>query len=126
MSLDRLIAEAVVLAGGEHACDKLGHVWQSIGGRACPFHEDGCGDSQAAEECGSCGLMDYGTAAGFPGYEYCARQGFNCGRGADENLVARAQSRHDADFRARAMAHIVSQHAPDPNNPPSGGSQREV
>lgn len=78
-SLDRLIAEGIVLAGGEHQCAKLGHRWKSIGGRACPFHEEGCGVSQAVHECESCGETDYGDRKGVPGFDFCAGERFNCG-----------------------------------------------
>jgi hypothetical protein len=78
--IDRLIAEAVVLAGGEHQCAILGHRWKSIGGRACPFYKLGCGNaSQAVHECESCGDVDYGERAGEPGFDYCAGTHFNCG-----------------------------------------------
>lgn len=80
VELKRLIAEAGVLAGGEHPCATLGHKWKSIGGRACPFHEEGCGNaSQSVEVCESCGEIDYGLQPGYPGYDWCAREGFNCG-----------------------------------------------
>lgn len=78
----RLIAEAQVLAGGEHQCAVLGHLWKSIGGRACPFHEHGCGNSQAVHECESCGDIDYGERHGEPGYDWCAKQQFDCGGSA--------------------------------------------
>lgn len=78
--LARVIAEAVVLAGGEHQCATLGHNWKSIGGRACPFYKDGCGlASQAVHECASCGDVDYGERAGEPGFDFCANTDFNCG-----------------------------------------------
>lgn len=60
-NLDRLIAEASVLAGGIHPCHILGHQWVHIGGRWC-----GCGDtspwscSVPVHECRSCGDCDYG------------------------------------------------------------------
>jgi hypothetical protein len=80
VSLARLIAEAEVLAGGEHQCAQLGHVWKSIGGRPCPFHEhEGCGSGQEVLECTSCGDVDYGVSTGEPGFEYCKSHGFNCG-----------------------------------------------
>ena len=77
-ALCRLIAEARVLAGGDHQCAVLGHVWKSIGGRPCPFHEHGC-DSQAVHECESCGAIDYGENPGEPGYDWCASKQFDCG-----------------------------------------------
>ena len=83
--LNRLVAEAIVLGGGEHQCAVLGHRWKSIGGRQCPFHEDGCGNaSQAVHECESCGDIDYGQAPGEPGYDWCAGEQFNCGGRAHE------------------------------------------
>lgn len=78
-SLKQLVAEAAVLAGGEHPCKTLGHKWKSIGGRACPFTEDGCGASQAVHECEACGDVDYGERPGEPGYDFCEGQQFNCG-----------------------------------------------
>lgn len=83
--LERLIAEATVLAGGKNECAVLGHRWKSIGGRACPFHADGCGNSsQAVHECESCGAIDYGERAGEPGFDWCAGTGFNCGGDAPQ------------------------------------------
>ena len=81
--LARLIAEAEVLAGGQHQCAVLGHVWKSIGGRPCPFHEEGCGSGQEVLECTSCGDIDYGASPGEPGYDFCKSRGFNCGGGAE-------------------------------------------
>jgi hypothetical protein len=75
--LARLIAEAKVLAGGEHQCVVLGHIWKSIGGRACPFG-DGCGQSQAVHECESCGTIDYGENPGEPGFDWCRNSEFDC------------------------------------------------
>lgn len=81
MILQRLIAEAAVLAGGEHPCAILGHKWKSRGGRACPFHEEGCGNaSQSAEQCEACGEWDYGLTPGYPGYDWCASERFDCGK----------------------------------------------
>jgi hypothetical protein len=77
--LQRLIAEAEVLAGGKHQCAVLGHKWKSHGGRGCPFHDEGCGDGQAVEVCESCGDVDYGTEPGYPGFEYCKSKNFDCG-----------------------------------------------
>jgi len=79
--LTRLIAEASVLAGGEHPCETLGHKWKQIGGRACPFHDgDGCGmTSQPVYTCDFCGEIDYGNQPGYPGYEECRGNDFNCG-----------------------------------------------
>jgi hypothetical protein len=89
VGLSRLVAEAVVLAGGEHQCAKLGHVWKSIGGRPCPFSEWGCGESQAVHECVSCGDIDYGTSKGEPGFDWCAGQDFDCGgESRDRQLAA--------------------------------------
>jgi hypothetical protein len=63
--LDRLIAEAQVLAGAAHPCALLGHQWVSIGGAncGCEWVEDGehcrgqC--SVPVYEC-FCGDCDYG------------------------------------------------------------------
>ena len=59
--LNRLIAEAGVLAGGAHACDVLGHRWVSIGGKnaGCELGDD-CGCSVPVHECPACGDCDYG------------------------------------------------------------------
>lgn len=57
--LRRLTAEAAVLAGGERACDVLGHDWQFVGGAPC-----GCDNwnncSVPVNECASCADCDYG------------------------------------------------------------------
>lgn len=65
MSLTRLIAEAKVLAGGDHPCYILGHKWVFYGGCACD-----CGDraprggcSFSVHECSVCGDCDYGQNA---------------------------------------------------------------
>lgn len=85
IAFQRLIAEASVLAGGEHQCAALGHKWKSVGGRTCPFHEYGCGNaSQAVYECESCEAIDYGERPGEPGFDLCAETGFNCGGNAIE------------------------------------------
>lgn len=57
-ALDRLIAEASVLAGGVHPCAVLGHVWVHIGGRNCGCGEGNC--SIPVHECSACGDYDYG------------------------------------------------------------------
>jgi hypothetical protein len=57
-NLLRLIAEAQVLAGGQHQCAVLGHDWKHIGGCNC-----GCPDGQCSvpvHECRACGDCDYG------------------------------------------------------------------
>lgn len=122
IQLLRLIAEATVLAGGKHVCEQLGHRWKSMGGRACPFHEDGCGEanSQAAEQCESCELIDYGTEPGLPGYDWCASRGFNCGGYADADSVALVMSRHKDHFVARVNGLMLAATARDPHNPPIG------
>ncbi len=56
--LQRLIAEAQVLAGGKHQCAVLGHDWVFVGGSACPCANGGC--SLPVHECRSCGDCDYG------------------------------------------------------------------
>lgn len=72
MSLDRLIAEASVLAGGRHQCAELGHDWVTEGGRQCPRSTDlytpNC--SQSVYVCRACGWEDYGEKGG-PGYRDC-------------------------------------------------------
>lgn len=84
--MDRLIAEAMVLAGGQHQCEVLGHKMKSIGGRACPFHEEGCGNaSQTVYECESCGETDYGEP-GSLSYRECQAKHFNCGGCAEDRL----------------------------------------
>jgi hypothetical protein len=59
--LDRLIAEASVLAGGEHPCSVLGHKWKHIGGRNCGCRNGHC--SFPVHECEACGDCDYGDNA---------------------------------------------------------------
>lgn len=58
-ALDRLIAEAAVLAGGAHPCAILGHKWVFTGCAPC-----GCdtylGCSIPVYECELCGDCDYG------------------------------------------------------------------
>jgi hypothetical protein len=75
MSLSRLLAEAQVLAGGEHQCAVLGHDWTSEGGPQCPRatedHQPNC--SQAVYVC-ACGAVDYGEPGG-PGYRDCITEG---------------------------------------------------
>ena len=68
MSLDRLIAEAVVLGGGQHQCAALGHVWIALGGRQCP--RGAAMESQTVYVCQSCGWEDYGEPGG-PGHRDC-------------------------------------------------------
>ena len=61
MRLDRLIAEASVLAGGKHQCAVLGHVWTFVGGKSCdcaPMNGNCC--SIPVYECSACGDCDYG------------------------------------------------------------------
>lgn len=60
--LERLIAEAKVLAGGDHPCSILGHKWESDGGcnAGC---SDNCGCSAPVNKCQSCGDYDYGDNA---------------------------------------------------------------
>lgn len=61
VALDRLIAEAIVLAGGEHQCAVLGHKWIHAGGANCGCPEGSC--SVPVHECESCGDCDYGDNA---------------------------------------------------------------
>lgn len=74
-ALQALIREAGT-ALGSTACASGNHVWQSIGGRACPHPKDiGGGEcSQAVYECSVCGETDYGDPGG-PGHDDCAN---NC------------------------------------------------
>ena len=58
--LERLAAEAVVLAGGEHPCGVLGHKWVFVGGANCGCEDGGC--SVPVHEC-HCGDCDYGDNA---------------------------------------------------------------
>ena len=58
--LDRLVAEAGVIAGGEHPCTILGHKWQFSGGASCGCGSDSC--SVPVHEC-ECGDCDYGDNA---------------------------------------------------------------
>ena len=58
-TLTRLIAEASVLAGGDHPCGILGHLWRHAGGANCGCHPDAmC--SVPIHECAACGDFDYG------------------------------------------------------------------
>ena len=57
-SLERLIAEAVVLGGGKHPCAILGHVWVFAGGSNCGCPDGSCG--VPVSECSACGDCDYG------------------------------------------------------------------
>jgi hypothetical protein len=57
-ALDRLIAEASVLAGGKHQCSVLGHAWTFSGGANCGCVDGHC--SVSVYECTSCGDLDYG------------------------------------------------------------------
>lgn len=82
MELDRLIAEASVLAGGQHQCAVLGHKWKSVGGRRCPYAtelaEPMC--SQTVYQCESCEAFDYGEPGG-PAHQECIVNGpctFGC------------------------------------------------
>lgn len=56
--LDRLIAEAAVLAGGDHPCAVLGHKWEFSGGANCGCPDGAC--SVPVHECDACGDCDYG------------------------------------------------------------------
>jgi hypothetical protein len=58
--LQRLVAEAVVLAGGEHQCAALGHDWVFIGGKNACCADPDCCCSVPVHECRSCGDCDYG------------------------------------------------------------------
>lgn len=76
MTLERLIAEAQVLAGGAHPCHVLGHLWVSIGGRRCPRAtaewEPRC--SQTVYQCSACDDVDYGEPGG-PAHRECMVEG---------------------------------------------------
>jgi hypothetical protein len=86
--LKALAYEAAVLAGAPTRCDVDGHKWKSEGGRACPFHRDGCGNhSQTVYRCEVCGDYDYGDVAGSRGFDECASTGFDCGGCADESQL---------------------------------------
>lgn len=56
--LDRLIAEASVLAGGPHPCNVLGHKWAFYGGANCGCEDGAC--SLPVHRCEGCGDYDYG------------------------------------------------------------------
>ena len=56
--LARLIAEASVLAGGDHPCAILGHRWRFSGGSWCGCDGGSC--SVPVYECDACGDCDYG------------------------------------------------------------------
>lgn len=88
-ALQRLIAEAHVLAGGKHQCAVLGHAWKSAGGRQCPYarsHANEPNWSQTVYECGSCGDTDYGDPGG-PGHHDCVVDG-PCSIACDEARAA--------------------------------------
>lgn len=57
-TLARLIAEASVLAGGDHPCHILGHKWAFRGGAWCGCEGGSC--SVPVHECEACGDCDYG------------------------------------------------------------------
>lgn len=57
--LERLVAEASVLAGGDHPCVVLGHKWVFSGGANCGCPYGGC--SIPVNECDVCGDCDYGN-----------------------------------------------------------------
>jgi len=85
--LQRLIAEASVLAGAQHPCAILGHKWKTTGGRQCPFASDAAWPncSQAVYECESCDDIDYGDPGG-PGHNDCFVMGpcsFACEQARD-------------------------------------------
>lgn len=58
--LQRLAAEAVVLAGGDHECAVLGHDWKFVGGMNCGCDETWGGCSVPVHQCRACGDLDYG------------------------------------------------------------------
>ena len=58
-SIERLIAEASVLAGGDHPCRILGHKWVFTGGSNCGCPDGVC--SIPVHQCESCGDYDYGN-----------------------------------------------------------------
>jgi hypothetical protein len=61
--ITRLIAEARVLAGGDHPCAILGHKWVHTGGRWCGCEgSESRGCSVPVRECASCGDCDYGDS----------------------------------------------------------------
>lgn len=76
-SLTELVVEAQAIAGA-HPCNVLGHMWQTVGGRACPYSQDEhgtCPDgeterSQPVYRCARCGEHDYGEPGG-PGHADC-------------------------------------------------------
>jgi hypothetical protein len=59
--LERLVAEAVALAGGDHPCAILGHKWVHVGGANCGCDDGGC--SVPVHKCDACGDYDYGDNA---------------------------------------------------------------
>jgi hypothetical protein len=56
--LERLAAEAVALAGGEHPCNIIGHKWIFAGGANCGCADGSC--SVPVHQCDRCGDYDYG------------------------------------------------------------------
>lgn len=84
LDLQHLIHEAAVLGGAPTKCDVDWHKWKSEGGRACPFHKDGCGNhSQTVYRCEVCGDYDYGDVPGSIAFEECAGSRFDCGGRAE-------------------------------------------
>lgn len=59
-ALQRLVAEASVLAGGHHPCSTLGHKWKFFGGKNAGCDDDGCACSVPVHKCEGCGDYDYG------------------------------------------------------------------
>lgn len=66
LALDILVSEARALAN-DHPCE-IEHIWEAIGGRACPRGSENC--SQAVYQCARCGEHDYGYPGG-PGAADC-------------------------------------------------------
>ena len=67
--IDRLIAEATVLAGGDHPCLILGHQWEFSGGASCGCPDGACSVPVHTCRCGDC---DYGdNAEADETREYC-------------------------------------------------------
>ncbi len=111
--LTRLIAEASVLAGGQHPCAILGHQWTSIGGRQCPYASDAAEPncSQTVYFCAACDCEDYGEPGG-PGHHDCIVDGpcsFACGE-ARELLDSRPNDCGAGSLEASHDAYANSNH----------------
>lgn len=77
MTLQHLVAEAVVLGGGDLCAAE--HDWKPEGGRECPR---GGRCSQTVYRCARCGDYDYGKPGG-PAHAECYGSAWRCDRTAN-------------------------------------------